>query len=131
MNKIIFYVAILAAALATCQAAIKQDGLFNCAGAQQLGTLASNNCCQLCHCLGTQSGKSAFKMPTIQTYCKQQCSKCVAAANDKKQCPNSNSALPAACSQGLAFNAQVKSVMNKCADMYMKDPSALRKVPGC
>jgi hypothetical protein len=80
---------------------------------------------------GTQSGNSAFKMPTIQTYCKQQCSKCVAAANDKKQCPNSNSALPAACSQGLAFNAQVKSVMNKCADMYMKDPSALRKVPGC
>jgi hypothetical protein len=80
---------------------------------------------------GTQSGNNAFKAPAIQTYCKQQCSKCVAAANDKKQCPNSNSALPSACSQGLAFNAQVKEIMDKCAGMYMKDPSSLRKVPGC
>jgi hypothetical protein len=80
---------------------------------------------------GTQSGNAAFKTAAIQGFCKQQCSKCVAAANDKGQCPNANAGLPSACTQGLAFNAQVKSVMNKCADMYMKDPSALRKVPGC
>lgn len=80
---------------------------------------------------GVQSANKAFTTAAIQGFCKQQCSKCVAAANDKGQCPNANAGLPTACTQGLAFNAQVKSVMNKCADMYMKDPSALRKVPGC
>lgn len=85
------------------------------------------------HLLSTPQGNQnkAFGAAGIQSFCKQQCSKCVAAANDSKQCPNANSALPTACSQGLAFNAQVKAVMNKCADMFMKDPASLRKVPGC
>ena len=85
-----------------------------------------------CHVLqANQSGNKAFGSSSIQNFCKQQCLKCVTAANDSKQCPKAESALPDICSKGLAFNAQVKDVMNKCANMYMKDPAALRKVPGC
>lgn len=53
------------------------------------------------------------------------------AANDKKQCPSDGATLPSACSQGLQFTPQVATVMNKCANMFFKDPASLRKVPGC
>jgi hypothetical protein len=84
-----------------------------------------------CHLQGTQSGSRAFQSPQIQSFCKQQCNKCVAAAHDGKQCPSSTSTLPSACSQGLSFNAQVKTVVNKCVGMYQKDPASLRKSAGC
>ena len=77
------------------------------------------------------SQNKAFSSAAIQNFCKQQCNKCVVAANDSKQCPNANSPLPSACSQGLAFNAQIKAGMDKCAAMYQRDPASLRKVPGC
>jgi len=101
----------------------------------------TNTCMTNCHsflaavsCVrvqGKESGNKAFAAASIQNMCKQQCTKCVAAVNDKKQCPKSDSALPETCTRGLQSNAMVKNVMDKCAAMYMKDPGSLRKVPGC
>jgi len=132
MAKIFTFIVVATALMAVCQAATKQDGLLNCGAAQKLGKDANtNNCCQLCWCLGNQSGNKAFAAASIQNMCKQQCTKCVAAVNDKKQCPKSDSPLPETCTRGLQSNAMIKSVMDKCAAMYSRDPSSLRKVPGC
>lgn len=78
---------------------------------------------------GTQ--QRLFAAPAIQSLCKRQCMQCVEAANDSSQCPDGNAALPQACNQGLASNGMVKSAMDTCISLFLKDTSSLRQVPGC
>lgn len=75
----------------------------------------------------------AFSAQAIRNFCIQQCKQCVAAANDPKQCPKDagSKAMPDVCARGLQFNGIIKGLVNKCADMYQRDSSTLRKVPGC
>jgi hypothetical protein len=75
----------------------------------------------------------AFGAGAIKAFCVQQCKACVTAANDPAQCPGDagGRAIPDVCSRGLQFNAVVTGLVNKCIDMYARDPSTLRTVPGC
>ena len=68
---------------------------------------------------------------SLQSFCQQQCSQCVAAAYDDGQCPSEDSALPDVCRRGLQFNEMVKNLVDKCANMYFNDNSSLDRAQGC
>lgn len=80
---------------------------------------------------GNQSPNKFLAGASLQAYCRQQCSNCVAAAADQSQCPSPDSPLPTACSQGLQFNAMVKGLVDKCAGMYFAEPGSVARVQGC
>jgi hypothetical protein len=79
---------------------------------------------------GNQSPNKVLASNSLQSFCKTECSKCVAAAYDSNLCPSASSPLPPACSQGLQFNAMVKGLVDKCAGMYFAEPGSLSRT-GC
>jgi hypothetical protein len=79
---------------------------------------------------GNQSPNKVMAASSLQSFCRQECSKCVAAAADTNLCPSPDSPLPTACSQGLQFNTMVSSLVNKCAGMYFAEPGSLSRT-GC
>lgn len=80
---------------------------------------------------GNQSPNKMLAGASLQSFCKQECSKCVAAAYNPNTCPSADSPLPTACSQGLQFNSMVKGLVNFCANMYFNDNTSLSRAQGC
>lgn len=80
---------------------------------------------------GNQSPNKMLAVQSLQRYCQQECSKCVAAAQDPNLCPAGDSPLPQICAQGLRYNAMISGLVDKCANMYFNDNSSLDRALGC
>lgn len=80
---------------------------------------------------GNQSPNKVLAVESLQRYCQQECSKCVASATDPMQCPDGDSPLPQVCKQGLQYNAMISGLVDKCANMYFGDSTSLDRAVGC